>query len=302
MTTKHYWTGVSLVVGSAVIWSTAGLFIRIADVDVWTLVFWRSAFAALAMGAVVAWQQRNRRQRAARSPQLALQYRPLRFGKPELLSTISSCAASVFYVFALEWTSVGNVMTVYASLPFLAGLFAFLWLKEAVSQRFLLAGLLALIGVSIAMGGSVSTEDTLGYLAALAMTGSFAIQLVLARRYRELNTTFCTLTGALFSLPIALPFMPLEIPSAQALFGCAMYGIFSTGVGYLLILAGSRIIGSAESGLISMLDVVLAPIWVWWLLNEQTSAQTMIGGSLVLLGVFWFLGGNMQRQHQTQVQ
>ncbi|WP_221795135.1 DMT family transporter [Oceanobacter mangrovi] len=291
MNLTPYQTGLLLVVISTILWSTAGLFVRVADgMEVWLFVVWRSIFTVATMAAylVLAWWLQRRKQRSSAgtggNPRL-------RFGKPELLSSTAIAVASIFYVASLSWTSVANVMTIYATLPFLAGLFAFLWLRERVSRLFIICGLAAMAGVIIAVGGGFSGSDLWGYLAALVMTATFASQLVIARRYQNLNTPFCVLMGGLFSILFALPFVEFSIPSAQGLLGAMLYGAFSTGLAYVLVLAGSRRIGSAEAALISMLDVVLAPVWVWWFYDEHVDIATLVGGSVVLLAVFWYLSG-----------
>jgi drug/metabolite transporter (DMT)-like permease len=91
---------------------------------------------------------------------------------------------------------------------------------------------------------------------------------------------------------IALPFMQWTIPAPRQLFACACYGIFSTGIGYIVVLIGGRLIGSGEASLLSMLDVVLGPLWVWIFFDERISITTGIGGSAVLVSVIWYLTGN----------
>jgi drug/metabolite transporter (DMT)-like permease len=69
-----------------------------------------------------------------------------------------------------------------------------------------------------------------------------------------------------------------------------LFGIATTAGAYVLFLIGGRYIPSGEAGLIGMLDVVLSPLWVWWLFDERPSHAALIGGVLVLGAVVWYLG------------
>jgi drug/metabolite transporter (DMT)-like permease len=271
-------TGILLVLASAILWSTAGVFVRMAELDIWSIVAWRSLFAALALGLFAIY--RRSQQPASKRPY---------YGKAGILASLMCALASIFYISALSWTTVANVMTIYATLPFMASAIAFLWLGERTTLRFLIAGSIALTGVIITVSASFNPQDLLGISAALVMTLAFAAQLVFARRYPGLDMPLMTCVSALLCFLVALPWIPLQVPDARALLACALYGIFSTGISYVLVLMGSRLIGSGEAALLSLLDVVLGPIWVWLFFDEYISAATLFGGSLVLMAVIGFL-------------
>ncbi|WP_160011357.1 DMT family transporter [Rhizobium sp. 18055] len=272
--------GITLVAASAVLWSTAGLFVRMADLDIWSIVGWRSAFSAVTLGLFMLIRNRVERGSASRS-----------FGWPGVGACAVSVIAAISYIAALQWTSVANVMTIYAALPFLATAIAFLWFGERVTMRFIVAGLLAFCGIAVTVGAAVTARDLLGLVAAFAMTAGFASQLVIAKRYPSMDTTLMTACGAAACVVIALPFMQHSIPAPMQLLACALYGILTTGIAYVLVLMGSRLIGSGEAGFISLLDVVLGPFWVWLFYDEQISLPVFAGGGIVLFSVVWYLSG-----------
>lgn len=280
--------GIAIVLISAMMWSTAGLFVRMAaELDLWTMVGWRSAFTCGTLGAYV-WL-RNRLEPAAGRRS---------FGWPGVAAALVSLVASVSYVAALQWTSVANVMTIYATLPFLATAIGYVWLGDRVSGRFVVAGLAAFCGIAVTVGASLSPQDLLGLAAALVMTAGFGLQLVIARRFPTLDSTLMMTLAAGLCVLVALPFMQWSLPGAQALTGAALYGVLTTGVAYVLVLMGSRLTGSGEAGLISMLDVVLGPFWVWLVFGEQVSSATVIGGSIVLFSVIGYLAAPAPRRKQ----
>ena len=64
----------------------------------------------------------------------------------------------------------------------------------------------------------------------------------------------------------------------------------------LLFMIGARYIPSAEAGLIGLLDVVLGPIWVWWVFSEEPSQAALVGGGIVLAAVLWHMLGELERE------
>ena len=121
------------------------------------------------------------------------------------------------------------------------------------------------------------------------MTTGFAMQLVHTKRHPALNTSLAIAVAALVCVPIALPFMQAGVPAPTALLACALYGVLTTGLAYILALRGGRLISSGEAGLISMLDVVLGPCWVWLFFAEQPTSIAVVSGIVVLASVLWYL-------------
>lgn len=270
--------GIYMVIASAVMWSTAGLFVRMADMDVWSMVAWRSGFAAITLGAFLLVRQRTTKRHPAKT-----------FGLPGVVACMVSAVTAISYIASLQWTTVANVMTVYATLPFVATGIAFVWLRDQVTYRFVIAGCFAFIGVAISAGAAVSATDFIGILAAFLMTAGCATQIVIAKRFPSMDSTLMTVWAAILCLCVALPFMQFSAPAPTQLIACAFYGVFTTGVGYILLLLGSRRVGSGEAGLLSMLDVVLGPLWVLLFYNEYISLPVLAGGAVVLTAVVWYL-------------
>ncbi len=143
--------GVALVAAAAVLWSTAGLFVRSLDLDVWTMLGWRSLFAALALALVVGVRNRWRMIRAVRA-----------MGWPGLLAVPVAAVSMGGFVVALKLTTVANVMIVYATVPFLAAGVAFAWTGERAAPRVLLASAVALAGIAVMAGSATRPQDLAG--------------------------------------------------------------------------------------------------------------------------------------------
>ena len=280
--------GIILVAISAVLWSTAGLFVRMADLDTWTIVAWRSGFAFLTLGTIAVVQRRS-----------ALIKDLAGLGWSETVTIVVTVVSTVAYVVALRLTSVANVMTVYAALPFIATGLAFVWLGERVTTRFLVAGTFALGGIVVMAGAVATSRDLLGILAALVMTAGFATQLVHTKRHPSHDMTVLIALSAVVCVPIAVPFMQGGVPAPTPLLACAAYGVLTTGVAYILALRGARLIPSGEAGLISMLDVVLGPFWVWLFDAERPTGTVLVSSLVVLSAVLWYLATARQADRRS---
>jgi len=274
----------ALVATASVFWSTGGLFVRMLDLEVWTILAWRSLFAALSLFIVVLVQ---------RGRQTLPTFGAI--GWPGLAAVPISAFSMFAFVAALKLTSVANVMTVYATVPFVAAGIAFVWVGERVGRRVLIASAVALAGIFVMAGGATRPQDLGGNGLAFLMTLAFGIVLVLARRYPAIAMAPVNALAALLCAFASWPLMTGPMPTPPQLLILALFGLTTTALAYLLFLTGGRHIPSGEAGLIALLDVVLGPFWVWLFYAEEPGTPALIGGGLVLAAVAWYLLASLAR-------
>ncbi len=281
---KERWLyGALLITASTLMWSSAGFFVRALDLDVWTMVAWRSLFACLSL-VPLAFMLRGR----------ALLQLRRSVGTGGAVAMPVMAVAMFSYVAALKLTSVANVMVVYATVPFLAAGLAFLLLSERPGLRALCAAGVAFLGVIIMAGSATAATDIAGNGFALLMTMGFAASVVIARRWTSYDATLVTgLASGLCALAcfaVAFALLPtLPVPSLPQFGILFLFSLATQSLSYLFFLLGSRHVPSAEAGLIALLDVVLGPLWVWLVFAEAPGTPALIGGALVLLAVVGYL-------------
>ena len=275
--------GAALVAAAAVLWSTGGLFVRALDLDLWTMLAWRALFAALSLTVIIVARNRSRTLSQLK-----------RMGWPGLIAIPISFVSITSFVAAVKLTTVANVMIVYATVPFLAAGVSYLWIGERPSRRVLVASGVAFVGIALMAGAAPRLQDVAGNAVAFLMTFMFAVQLVMARRYPTLPMAPVNCGGAALCALVFFPLASSTIPSLHELFILLLFGVATTGGAYVLFLIGGRYIPTGEAGLIGMLDVVLSPLWVWWLFDEQPSTAALIGGAIVLASVLWYLGAELR--------
>lgn len=281
--TERRLKGLTMVLTATVLWSTAGLFMRFLHLDVWTILGWRSLFAAAALGLIVLLQKRG----ASDVPGFAT------------LSTVPIAVVSMgAYVVSLKLTSVANVMVVYATVPLVAAGLAWLALRERLEAATLVASLVALIGVAVMVGGAVGQRDFAGIAIAFAMTLAMGGQIVLARKFVGMNMALVNITAAGLCAIVGLALSRSGIPSFQDLFVLMLFGVSNTALAYYFVLRGARDIPSVEVGLINTLDVVLGPLWVWLIFAEEPGSRAVAGGGVVLVAVIGCLFSQYRQQQR----
>ena len=258
---------------AAIAWSTAGVLQRQLTLDTPTQVFGRAAFAGSALLAYVAVVERGRVVQAFRS-----------VGVAGIAVALCVATASGSFIAALNHTSVARVLFIMAVAPVLAALMAWVALGEPITRRTVAAMALALVGVTLMLGapgeGSLA-GDGLSFVAALA----FALMIVITRWRHDVSMAPATCLAQVILVAAFAPFAsPGEIGGGD-LGWLAALGIGQIGLGFALLTVGARLIPAAQVGLITLLEVVLGPVWVWLALDERPSTLTLVGGAIVIVAI-----------------
>ncbi len=265
--------GRSAILLAALAWSTAGLGQRELGVSPATQVAGRAAFAALALLLLVVATERRGTLRAFRS-----------MGRWGVLVATLLAVSSGTFMLALSYTTVANVLFMQAAAPFMAALLGWWLLSERVATRTWTAMVLAGLGVALMAAGSVSSGLTAVVLP-LVMTASFAGVIVIARYRREISMLPATCASQPLVFVVALPFASFGSASETDWAIMAALGFAQMGLGLALLTVGARLIPPAEVALITLLEVVLGPLWVWLAYGERPTAITLAGGAIVTVAV-----------------
>ncbi len=257
---------------AAVAWSTAGILQRELTVDIPTQMAGRALFAVLGLLAYVAIVERGGVVRAFRA-----------IGRGGLLIALLLAVSSASFITSLNYASVANILFMQALAPVLAAVLGML-LGESVGRRTWLAMAIAIAGVALMVGGP-GRPGALGLGLSFLMTLSFAATLVLTRHLRNVSMAPATCLSQLLVLVCAAPFAQPSQIGGQDLGLLVSLGIGQIGLGFVLLTIGARLIPAAEVALITLLEVVLGPLWVWIFLGEGAGAATLAGGAVVLAAV-----------------
>jgi drug/metabolite transporter (DMT)-like permease len=257
---------------AAVAWSTAGIMQRELSVGVATQLGGRALFAVLGLLLYVAVAERGDVVGAFRA-----------IGRAGLAIGALMAISSGSFFFALNHTTVANVLFMQALAPILAAALGTV-LGEPVPRRTWLAMAVAFAGVGLMVGGP-GHPKLLGVLLSVLMTASFAVTLVITRERRDVSMAPATCLSQALVLVVTAPLAQPGSASGRDVLLLALLGVGQIGLGLVLLTIGGRLIPAAEVALITLLEIVLGPLWVWLFLSERPGAATIAGGLIVLAAV-----------------
>lgn len=271
-----YGRGAVLVVAAAALWSLMGLFIRqIGVADTWAVLLWRSVGSLPVLVALVAWRSGGRPLAALRGA-----------GGSGVAGALCLVAAFAGAVYALQATSIANAVFLFSASPFFAAILGRLVLGEAVRRATWVAIAIAGAGMAVMVRDGLAGGALGGNLAALLSAAGFAAFTVTLRRGGRRDTLPTVVLGAALAAVVSAAMLAATggsalVPPGDILWAVAA-GAVLLGFGMALYTAGSRAIPAADLTLLSMVEVLLAPVWVWLLMGETASPATFAGGAIIL--------------------
>ena len=278
--------GMLFVLGSALVWSFGGALARFLSVsDPWSIIFWRSGWAAAFLIGYMLKRDGARR--------ALVHFRQM--GIPGIAVSLCFAIASMAFVVALQYTSVANILLVQAGGPLIAASLAWLFFREKVSLGTWVAIATVILGIGVMESESLDGNiSPIGGLLSLTITLVFAVATVITRRYAHVEMVPAVTLGVLISFCVAyfnvhnFAVTPIDM---LVLFA---FGALNLGWGLSMFISGARRIPASIASLIGTAEPVLGPVWVWLIHGETPSLLTIIGGLIVLgalighsLGQIW---------------
>jgi drug/metabolite transporter (DMT)-like permease len=286
----RYGTGAALVLLAGVLWSVQGLIIRqIDESGTWAILFWRSvgmvpvllAYGLASSGLGPLAQVRS-------------------VGLAGVLGGLGLVFAYGGAIFAFQATSIAMAAFLFSASPFLAAMLGWVLLKEDVRRATWLAMSMAAVGILIMVREGLALGAMAGNVAALLSGLGFAAFTVTLRWGKLADMMPAVVLGGVFSMVVgagmtALQGETLQVPLDDIAIALAM-GALTLAGGMVLYTIGSRVLPAAEATLLSLVEVLLAPIWVWIVLGETATGGTLIGGAVLVAAVAFNAASGMRRK------
>jgi drug/metabolite transporter (DMT)-like permease len=256
-----------LIFLAALLWSLAGVFIKLLDIHPLAIVFYRSFFASLVFVPF-------------------LKFSGFRFNGPIIVSVISYTAAITAFVSANKLTTAANAIVLQYTAPVLVYLFSRLVLGEKISTPNALALAVSIVGVGFISVDNAGEPEISGVLLALLSGVLFAIYMVNLQRLVEFSAIYMTWLNNLVCALLVLPFVKALLAlSTDQLLTVAIMGAVQLGLPYFLFSRGLRTIPLQEAALIALIEPVLNPVWVALTVGEIPSFATVIGGAMIVVAL-----------------
>ena len=206
-------------------------------------------------------------------------------GLPALLGGFVLSFSFIAFVVAMSNTTVANVVFIISTQTMFLALFGFFYLKEKVSLIGSLSIFLAMSGIIIMVGDSVSSGSLFGNLVALAIPINFAVLVMIIRKYKNLDMVPAIFYSGIFSCLYGLILSESFSFTFHDIFMGFLLGVPQLALGFICITIGSRTTPSATIGLLMLSETLFAPIWVWIFLSEIPPLSVFIGGLVIILAI-----------------
>ena len=270
-----YRRGILQLVASGFFLSTSGIALRIIEqADGWQILFYRSLALSVTILLILVFQKGSR---------VFDEFRGLEWN--DCLLAVFLGTGFVAYVFALLYNTVANALFIFSCAPFVAGFLGWILLGERVATRtwFAIGG--AMAGLTVMVGSELAVSRYLGTLIALWIPIAYAASIIAVRSSKRENMLAALCLAGLVSGGLSAIFVTDYALTLQDLIISLYLGVFQVGVGFTLVVLGTRYVPAAQVGLLAMVEPVLAPIWVWMGVGEVPGLATIVGGAIIFLAI-----------------
>lgn len=268
---RDYRKGLVLTAGGTVLASFEGLLVRLVSVDSWTVIFWRGILLGLVMVAIVIATRK-------RLPVKSL-------GLPALAAIVSFAGTILFFISAINATTVANTLVIAGAAPLFAALLGWFLLGERPARETSVAVVVVFAGLAVIFSGSLQTAFLTGDLLALGYALSLAGYYVALQRCPEEQIPSIIAFGGILSGILVWPMASSTLGTMNDLWILLALGIVIVPAATMLLSWGPQYMPASHVTLIMMLEIVLGPLWVWMVLREAPPFTTVCGGALVLATV-----------------
>jgi len=197
---------------------------------------------------------------------------------------ILGCGFSA-YVFAMYKTTVANTNFIIQTQAIFLAIFGYLFLKEKISKLTLISIILAITGIILMVGNSLSPGQLSGNLVAFIMPISFAVLIIIVRKYPKVDMVPLQLFAGIVAMLIGY-FVSSKINiSSHDILLAFIAGFFQVGLGFIFITIGAKKTLSAMVGILMMTEAVFGPFWAWMFLEETPQFIALIGGTIIIIAV-----------------
>ena len=267
--------GPLLIFFGALSLSFGGLIVKSFEgATLWQILFWRSLFFSLTVLTFLIITYKSKVLKSFHDS-----------GLPGFIGGLILSIGFCGYVFAMYNTTVANTNFIISLQILFLAIFGFFFLKEKINLITLISIILAMSGVLLMVGNSLSPGELSGNLAAFTMPITFAVLIMIVRKFPSVDMIPAQFVAGISSCLIGLSLSPTIMISPHDIFLGFLAGFFQIGFGFIFITIGARTTPSAMVGIIMLSESVLGPIWAFLFVSEIPSLYGLIGGAIILFAV-----------------
>ena len=248
------------------------LFIRLSNLDTWGLVFYRGIipFFTVFFGMLLIYK---------------LNFFKILFnsGVHGIIYIATFSITNITFVVSIQNTNVANTLVMIATAPMLSAILGAIYLKEPPDRKTLISIIITFFAIIYIFFDSLKVGnlygDVLGFITAFGL----ALGAITIRSAKTKNLVPAAVVGKLFVASFALFFIESFTLIDKDLFIVPLMCILCVAIPFVLVTIAPRFIPAAEVNLFFLLETIIGPIWVWVIINEQPSIETLQGGAIIVI-------------------
>ena len=250
------------------------LFIRLADINSWNLIFYRGfiPFLVVFIGLLIIYKNK-------------IIQEIINNGWHGFAYACVFTITNIVFVISIENTNVANTLIMIALAPMLSAIISFIFLKENPDQKTWVAIIITTLAVAYIFYDALDAGDFLGNFLGLVCATGLAVGAVIIRSAKKISLVPSAMLGKLMVGLIALLFADKLKLEGNDLTIVPLMCIMCVAIPFVLVTLAPRFITAAEVNLFFLLETTLGPLWVWLVIKEQPSIETITGGLVIVVTI-----------------
>ena len=206
-------------------------------------------------------------------------------GFPAVLGGLVMSLSFIAFVVSMSNTTVANVVFIISTQTMFLAIFGYFYLNEKVSLISFISIVLAMSGIAVMVGDSLSSGSFFGNMVALAIPINFSILVMIIRKNKNLDMVPAIFYSGIFSIIYGLILSESFIFTSHDILMGFFLGVPQLAFGFICITIGSRSTPSTTVGLLMLTETLFGPIWVWLFLSEVPPFSVFVGGAIIISAI-----------------
>ena len=263
--------GMLLAFGGIMFITPDSLLIRLADISSWNLIFYRGfiPFLTIFIGLLIVYRS-------------SLFKKILDNGWHGLFFILTFAITSIVFVISIENTNVANTLVMIALAPMLSAIISLIFLKENPDKETWIAIIITTLAVIYIFYDAIDSGDFLGNFLGLVCATGLAVNAVIIRSVKKISLVPSAMIGKLIVALFAIIFVDQIKLENNDLIIVPLMCVACIAIPFVCVTLAPRYITAAEVNLFFLLETIFGPFWVWLVIKEQPSFETIIGGGIII--------------------
>jgi drug/metabolite transporter (DMT)-like permease len=250
------------------------IFIRLSNIETWGMLFYRGAipFIVVLIGLIFFYKTN-------------LFKALVGIGYPGIFYVLSFSICNITFIISIQNTNVANTLVMIAMAPMISAILGSIFLKEIPDSKTWIAIVITLIAVTYIFYDSIEMGNFYGDLFGLITAFGLACNAVIARFAKDRDLVPSAVIGKLCVAIFAFFFVDTFALTGNDKIIIPLMCIMCVAIPFVLVTIAPRFIPAEEVNLFFLLDTIVGPFWVWLIINEQPSIETIQGGTIIILTI-----------------